>query len=72
MRRERHIARMGEMKNAYSIWVGKPTGKRPLGRQRRRWEIFECILGKNVSGPRPASYPVGTMYSFPGGKAAGA
>jgi hypothetical protein len=26
------------MKDAYSILVGKPEGKRPLGRPRRRWE----------------------------------
>jgi hypothetical protein len=29
---------MGEKRNAYSILVGKPEGKRPLGRPRRRWE----------------------------------
>jgi len=29
---------MGEMRNAYKIFVGKPEGKRPLGRPRRRWE----------------------------------
>jgi hypothetical protein len=28
----------GEMRNAYSILVGKPEGKRPLRRPRRRWE----------------------------------
>jgi hypothetical protein len=28
---------MGEKKNAYRILVGKPEGKRPLGRSRRRW-----------------------------------
>jgi hypothetical protein len=28
---------MGERRNAYSILVGKPEGKRPLGRPRRRW-----------------------------------
>jgi hypothetical protein len=28
---------MGETRNAYRILVGKPEGKRPLGRQRRRW-----------------------------------
>jgi hypothetical protein len=32
-----HVARMGENRNAYSIMVGKPKGKRPLGRPRRRW-----------------------------------
>jgi hypothetical protein len=29
-----HVARMGEKRNAYRILVGKPEGKRPLGRRR--------------------------------------
>jgi hypothetical protein len=29
---------MGEKSNAYRVLVGKPKGKRPLGRPRRRWE----------------------------------
>jgi hypothetical protein len=29
---------MGEMRNALRILIGKPEGKRPLGRPRRRWE----------------------------------
>jgi hypothetical protein len=33
-----HVARMGEeKKNAYRLLVGKPEGRRPLGRRRRRW-----------------------------------
>jgi hypothetical protein len=28
---------MGEKRNAYRVLVGKPEGKRPLGRPRRRW-----------------------------------
>jgi hypothetical protein len=31
-----HVARMGEKRNAYRIMVGKPEGKRPLGRPRHR------------------------------------
>jgi hypothetical protein len=33
-----HVAWIGEMRNAYSILVGKPEGKRPLERSRRRCE----------------------------------
>jgi hypothetical protein len=33
-----HVARMREKRNAYRILVGKPEGKRPLGRPRRRWD----------------------------------
>jgi hypothetical protein len=32
-----HVARMGEKKNAYMLLVGKPEGRRPLGRPRRAW-----------------------------------
>jgi hypothetical protein len=32
-----HVARMGEERKAYKVLVGKPEGKRPLGRLRRRW-----------------------------------
>jgi hypothetical protein len=32
-----HVARMEE-RSAYSVLVGKPEGRRPLGRPRRRWE----------------------------------
>jgi hypothetical protein len=34
----RHVASMGEKRNAYRILVGKPEVKRPLGRPRCRWE----------------------------------
>jgi len=37
MRWVRHVARMGEEREAYRVLVGKPEGKRPLGRPRRRW-----------------------------------
>jgi hypothetical protein len=31
------VARMREKRNVYRLLVGKPEGKRPLGRPRRRW-----------------------------------
>jgi hypothetical protein len=37
MRWAGHVARMGKPRIAYRILVGKPEGKRPLGRPRRRW-----------------------------------
>jgi hypothetical protein len=37
MRWAGHVARMGKMRNAYRLLVGKPEGKRPLGRPSRRW-----------------------------------
>jgi hypothetical protein len=44
---------MGERRGAYRILVGKPEGRRPLGRPRRRWEdniklIFERLGGGGV------------------------
>jgi hypothetical protein len=32
-----HVARMEEKRKAYRLLVGKPEGKRPLGRPKRRW-----------------------------------
>jgi hypothetical protein len=34
------VALVGEKRNAYRILVGKPEGKRPLGRPRHRWVII--------------------------------
>jgi hypothetical protein len=33
-----HVARMGEVRGAYNILVGRPEGRRPLVRPRRRWK----------------------------------
>jgi hypothetical protein len=33
-----HVARVGERRGAYRVLVGKPEGRRPLGRPRLRWE----------------------------------
>jgi hypothetical protein len=38
MRWAGHVARMGEKRGAYRILVGRPEGRRPLGRPRRIWE----------------------------------
>ena len=38
MRSAGHVARMGKRRGVYRVLVGKPEGKRPLGRPRRRWE----------------------------------
>jgi hypothetical protein len=37
MRWAGHVARMGEKRKAYRLFVGKPEGKRPQGRPRCRW-----------------------------------
>jgi hypothetical protein len=37
MRWAGHVARMGEERGVHMVLVGKPEGKRPLGRPRRRW-----------------------------------
>jgi hypothetical protein len=38
MRWTGHVARMGKGRSACRVLVGRPEGKRPLGRPRRRWE----------------------------------
>jgi hypothetical protein len=38
MRLAGHVARMGEKRGVYRILVGRPEGRRSLGRPRRRWE----------------------------------
>jgi hypothetical protein len=43
-----HVARMGQMRNEYNILVGKPEGKRPLGRPKRRWEDIRMDLREIV------------------------
>ena len=40
MRWAGHVARMGEGRDVHRVLVGKPEGKRPLGRPRRRWGII--------------------------------
>jgi hypothetical protein len=44
MRWAGHVTRMREKRNVYRLLVGKPEGKRPLGRPRRRW-IYNIKMG---------------------------
>jgi hypothetical protein len=47
MRWAGHVTRTGEKRNAYRLLVGKPKGKRPLGRPRRRWmDNIRMALGE--------------------------
>jgi hypothetical protein len=46
-----HVARMGENRDAYRLLVGKPEGKKALGRPRRRWvDNIRMDLGRGGMG----------------------
>jgi hypothetical protein len=45
-----NVAHMGEKRDVYRVLVGKPEGKRPLGRRRRRWEDIKVDLEEVVLG----------------------
>ena len=45
-----HVARLGERRGVYGVLLGKPEGKRPLGRLRRRWEDNIKMDLQEVSG----------------------
>jgi hypothetical protein len=46
-----HVTRMGAKRNVYRLLVGKPEGRRPLGRPRRRWvDNVRMDLGEIVWG----------------------
>jgi hypothetical protein len=60
------VARMGEERKVYKVWVGKPEGKKPLGRPRRRREdgirtdlretgLGGCGLDSTGSGQEPVA-----------------
>jgi hypothetical protein len=60
------VARMGEERKVYKVLVGKPEGKSPLGRPRRRWEngikvdlgetgLAGCGLDSTSSGQGPVA-----------------
>jgi len=45
-----HVAHMGEERGVHRVLVGKPEGKRPLGRPRRRWEDNITMDLREVGG----------------------
>ena len=62
-----HVARMGGERAVYRVLVGKPEGRRPLGRPRRRWVdnirtdmwsewVYRVLVGK-PEGKRPLGRP---------------
>ena len=58
MRLAGHVARMVEERGVHRVLVGKPEGKRPLGRPRRRWEDSIKWIFRNLEGV------VGTGWSW--------
>src|SRR5215831_10162697 len=52
MRWAGHVARMGEERGVHRVLVGKPEGKRPVGRPRRRWEDNIKMDLQHVGGSR--------------------
>ena len=52
MRWAGHVARMGEGRGVHRVLVGKPEGKRPLGKPRRRWEDSIKMDLREVGGVR--------------------
>ena len=60
MRWAGHVARMGEDRGVHRVLVGKPEGKIPLGRPRRRWEDNIKMDLQEVGGV------VGTGWSWLG------
>jgi hypothetical protein len=53
-----HVARMGEERGVYRVLVGKPEGKRPLGRPRHRWvdnirmDLWDVGIWTGLGWPR--------------------
>jgi hypothetical protein len=52
MRWAGHVARMGEGSGVYRMFVGRPKGKKPLGRPRRRWgdNIKTDLMERGIDG----------------------
>ena len=50
MRWAGHVTHVEEVRGVHSVLVGKPEGKRPLGRPRRRWEDNIKMYVQEVGG----------------------
>jgi hypothetical protein len=50
MRWAGHVARMWEGRGVHRALVGKPEGRRPLGRPGRRWEVILKCIFRNLKG----------------------
>jgi hypothetical protein len=62
-----HVAHIGEGRGAYRVLVGRPKGKRPLGRPRHRWEDnIKMDLGEiGINGANWISWPrIGSSGGF--------
>jgi hypothetical protein len=63
-----HVAHVGEGRNVYRVLVGKPEGKRPLGRPRCRWDGIKMDLTEIGCGGRGCSgftwLRIGTVGGF--------
>jgi hypothetical protein len=68
MRWAGHVARMGETRNAYRTLVGKPEGKTPLGRPRRRLvdniKMDLRYIRHNINGTKPVGFQVFTAVAM--------
>jgi hypothetical protein len=62
MRWAGHVARMGEGRNVYRVSVGKPQGKRPLQRPKRRWEDGIKMDLRDTDGGGGAVDLIGSGY----------
>jgi hypothetical protein len=54
MRWAGHVARLGEGRDVYRVLVGKPEGKRTLGRPRHRWEDNMAYATHSTLKPVPS------------------
>jgi hypothetical protein len=50
------VAKIGKMRNAYRIFMGKPVGKYQLGRWRRRWKDKTEMAGFGICAVVPSGY----------------